>query len=110
MSNTEILDVIPSWFWNFSTYGNMIIDVSKNQIHREIHDFHNVVYSFSIINLNSNNLKGRLPRIPAIVHVLDLSNNSFSRDMSYFLCYPKSNPSTLVVLNPEANFFIRKDS
>ncbi|PON60417.1 Leucine-rich repeat domain containing protein, partial [Parasponia andersonii] len=103
LSNTGISDVIPYWFWNLSNDG--VIDLSRNQIHGKIPDLHHHVNGFSAIYLSSNKLNGPLPRIPAIVNELDLSNNSFSGDLSFFLCDPnlKTNQSELQTLNLQDN-------
>ncbi|PON62451.1 LRR domain containing protein [Trema orientale] len=101
LSNTGILDVIPNWFWNLTNGG--MIDLSRNQIHGNIPDLHHRVDGFSAIYLISNKLKGPLPRIPAIVEELDLSNNSLSGDLSHFLCDTKTNRSKLHTLNLKDN-------
>ncbi|GMP95184.1 hypothetical protein CsSME_00044326 [Camellia sinensis var. sinensis] len=85
-SSTGISGNIPTWFWNLSS-GIHYLNLSHNQIHGEIpyipkHDDH----SHPVMYLSSNQFGGPLPTISPHLVELDLSNNSFSGDMTHFLC------------------------
>ncbi|KAL7259398.1 hypothetical protein ACSBR1_005322 [Camellia fascicularis] len=84
LSYTGILDEIPIWFWNFSS-SLYFVDLLHNQIHGEI-PYLFIASKVQYIYLNSNHFSGPLPRISSNLEDLDFSNNSFSGDISHFLC------------------------
>ncbi|KAL7164647.1 hypothetical protein ACSBR2_040528 [Camellia fascicularis] len=83
------LSNIPTWFWNLSS-GIVYLNLSHNQIHGEIPYVPYIPrsdgYQFSKKYLSSNQFSGPLPTISPHLGELDLSNNSFSGDMTHFLC------------------------
>ncbi|XP_028085910.1 receptor-like protein EIX1 [Camellia sinensis] len=97
LSYTGILDEIPIWFWKFSS-SLYFVDLLHNQIHGEI------LYLFIAskvqhIYLNFNHFSGPLPRISSNLEDLHFSNNSFSRDISHFLCDRKDKQKKLAFLD-----------
>ncbi|KAH0721416.1 hypothetical protein KY290_006399 [Solanum tuberosum] len=56
-----------------------------------------------LIYLSSNNFSGPIPLISTNVRELDLSNNSFSKGLSNFLCEAKNGSYTLEILNLGGN-------
>ncbi|XP_059663807.1 receptor-like protein EIX1 [Cornus florida] len=95
LSSACISDEIPSWFWNLSSSAHYV-DLSHNQIHGHIPYIPNFY-----LNLNSNKFSGPLPIVSPNVYALDLSNNSFSGDISDFLCH--SGPHQLEFLQLDEN-------
>ncbi|KAF4380264.1 hypothetical protein F8388_024557 [Cannabis sativa] len=88
LSETGIIDVVPNWFWNLSNTCSYL-NLSHNQLSGKALDFHNHVGDDpfgSIIYLSSNKFEGPLPRLSSSIKELDLSNKSFSGDISHFLC------------------------
>jgi len=85
MSNTGISGSIPTWFW--ATFSQVsFLDLSYNHIHGELGTTLTNAISIIVIDLSANNLSGNLPFLSNDVASLDLSNNSFSNSMDYFLC------------------------
>ncbi|KAJ9678532.1 hypothetical protein PVL29_020655 [Vitis rotundifolia] len=77
MSNSNISDVIPDWFWNL-TSRIVEFNISNNQI---IGTLPNVSSKFDYphyIDMSSNYLEGSIPQLPSNLAWLDLSNNKFS--------------------------------
>ncbi|KAK9017270.1 hypothetical protein V6N11_079750 [Hibiscus sabdariffa] len=72
-SYAGISDVIPAWFWNFSTQFEYV-NLSSNQISGSI-SYLNVR---AVVDLSSNRFTGPLPRVVPTIEALVLSNNSFS--------------------------------
>ncbi|GMN44212.1 hypothetical protein TIFTF001_013403 [Ficus carica] len=101
LSDTEISDIMPGWFWNLSTSFSYL-NLSHNQISGEIPDL-KVIDIYSVIYLGSNKFKGTLPRISSDVAELDLSNNSFSGEISHLLCRPIGLVNKLEVLHVGEN-------
>ncbi|XP_031112936.1 receptor-like protein EIX2 [Ipomoea triloba] len=100
ISNAEIQDEIPTWFWNFSSSLG-IIDVSHNQLRGEIRNALFWLPKDSMrlaVYLGSNQFSGPLPRIPVHMSELDLSNNFFSGDVSSFLCHVQNASYELSIL------------
>lgn len=97
LSDAEISDAVPSWFWNLSTSFSYL-NLSHNQISGEIPNV-DLDGQFSMIYLGSNKFKGALPRISSNVTELDLSNNSFSGEISHFLCRPIGIANRLEILH-----------
>ncbi|KAK4571634.1 hypothetical protein RGQ29_030157 [Quercus rubra] len=62
ISNTEILDIVPSSFWNLSSNFEFL-NLSHNQIYGEIPNSQMILSTFSVIDLRSNHFKGPLPYI-----------------------------------------------
>ncbi|KAK6144105.1 hypothetical protein DH2020_020925 [Rehmannia glutinosa] len=79
LSNTGISGNVPSWFWNI-----LVLNISHNQFHGKIPSINGPEDQH--VYLSSNKFSGPLPRVGNNVTELDLSNNSFSGDMSHFLC------------------------
>ncbi|KAI5678929.1 hypothetical protein M9H77_09879 [Catharanthus roseus] len=103
LSLTGISGPIPSWFWNFSR-PIKILNLSNNHLFGEISSIPNSMESFRLICLSSNQLSGPLPHVPAnSVVELDLSNNSFTGDMSDLLCAVVEQYIILEILNLEGN-------
>ncbi|XP_073006725.1 receptor-like protein EIX1 [Typha latifolia] len=77
MSNAGITDKLPDWFWNVISQVESL-DLSLNLISGAVPktlEFLSAAYS---IILNSNQLKGRLPKLPMGLWYLDLSRNYIS--------------------------------
>ena len=62
ISNIEILDIVPSSFWNLSSNFEFL-NLSHNQIYGEIPNSQMILSTFSVIDLRSNHFKGPLPYI-----------------------------------------------
>ncbi|KAH6835202.1 hypothetical protein C2S53_003426 [Perilla frutescens var. hirtella] len=77
LSNTGISGTVPSWFWEIQ-----FLNLSHNNLYGEIPNIHPAQFLY----LSSNKFSGVLPRIGDTMRELDLSNNSFSGEMSHFLC------------------------
>ncbi|XP_023919160.1 receptor-like protein EIX2 [Quercus suber] len=101
ISSTQISDVIPPSFWNLSSQFSYL-NLSHNQINGEIPNNPSIL-STSIIDLSSNHFKGSLPYISSSVIVLDLSDNSFSKSISSFLCFKMNDSKSIGYLNLEKN-------
>ncbi|XP_027922961.1 receptor-like protein EIX2 [Vigna unguiculata] len=85
MSNTGILDSIPSWFWE--TFSQVsFVNLSHNYIHGNLGATLTIPISMDVVDLSANNLCGQLPPISRGVAFLDLSSNSFYKSMDNFLC------------------------
>ncbi|KAF6176152.1 hypothetical protein GIB67_023443 [Kingdonia uniflora] len=100
LSNASISDNIPTWFWNFSSQLSLL-DLSNNQIKGELpNTLPDQTY------LGSNNFQGLLPRLTSNVYKLDLSNNSVSGNMSFFLCNPLNETYQLSALDLSNNLLV----
>nr|GMD69653.1 LRR receptor-like serine/threonine-protein kinase GSO1 [Ipomoea batatas] len=97
ISNTGIKSEVPTWFWNLSS-NIEIIDLSHNQLRGKIEDISSR-HPWLEVYLDSNQFNGPLPRIAINVTELDLSNNSFSGDVSHFLCHVQNLPYNLRILH-----------
>ena len=91
IANTQILDVIPPSIWNLSPQFQYL-NLSHNQINGEIPNNPSILSTSLVIDLSSSHFKGSLHNISSSVIVLDLSDNSFSKSISSFLCF-KTNDS-----------------
>jgi len=102
MSNTGILDFIPSWFWE--TFSPItLLNLSHNYIHGELGTTLMNPISINVVDLSANNLCGKLPSLSTSVVSLDLSSNSFSKSMHDFLCRSQDNQMWLEFLNLASN-------
>ncbi|KAI3450008.1 hypothetical protein Pfo_006673 [Paulownia fortunei] len=97
LSGTGISGDIPTWFWNLSTISSM--NLSHNQLSGKLPDINgpNWVY------LSSNKFSGPLPLVSYSVKELDLSNNSFSGDISHMLCTVSNLTNSLTILHLGGN-------
>lgn len=80
MSNAEIADVVPDWFWN-ATSGAAFLDMSNNKLRGEFpksFTFCDPDGNFQTVDLSSNQLHGRLPSICSTVINLSFKDNLFS--------------------------------
>ncbi|KAH7853559.1 hypothetical protein Vadar_003993 [Vaccinium darrowii] len=92
LSDNGISDSVPQWFWDFSS-SFIYLNLSHNQIQGKIPNIPKLDSSYpGLIYLGSNQFSGPLPRLSSNVSELDLSNNSFSGDISHFLCDRKEEP------------------
>ncbi|XP_020586791.1 LRR receptor-like serine/threonine-protein kinase GSO1, partial [Phalaenopsis equestris] len=98
LSNCGISDIIPSWFWNISSQINYL-NMSQNAIRGEIPMSLNIAI-VETIDLRSNQLEGRLPRLVNLVRFVSFSNNKFSSGIELYL---NGNMSWLVVLDLSQN-------
>ncbi|KAE8688489.1 putative Disease resistance family protein / LRR family protein [Hibiscus syriacus] len=98
ISSAGISDVVPSWFWNF-TSKMVSLNISHNQLEGEI-EFLTV---HKLADLRSNRFSGPLPRILPDVATLFFSNNSFSGSLSSFLCDYRLGEPKLFLLQLETN-------
>ncbi|XP_063938111.1 receptor-like protein EIX2 [Daucus carota subsp. sativus] len=74
LSNSQISDTIPIWFWNFSNPSNYL-NLSSNQIRGK---FSSELVYVQEIDLSSNYFDGPLPPISAECLKINLSQNKFS--------------------------------
>ncbi|KAK1364390.1 putative Disease resistance family protein / LRR family protein [Heracleum sosnowskyi] len=74
ISNTQISDTLPIWFWNLSS-GIRLLNLSSNDIRGKL--FWKSV-NIQEIDLNSNNFDGPLPKLSAGCLKINLSQNKFS--------------------------------
>ncbi|KAL2967341.1 hypothetical protein AAZX31_16G170700 [Glycine max] len=102
LSNTGILDSIPTWFWETPSQ-ILYLNLSYNHIHGEIETTLKNPISIQTIDLSSNHLCGKLPYLSSDVFQLDLSSNSFSESMNDFLCKHQDGPVQLEFLNLASN-------
>ncbi|KAM7489845.1 hypothetical protein LguiB_027329 [Lonicera macranthoides] len=77
MSNAEISDTVPNWFWDFSPKLKYL-NISYNQIHGMLPDLSHKFIKLDRIDLSSNRFKGLIPLLPHYMSSLNLSNNMFS--------------------------------
>ncbi|XP_072961239.1 receptor-like protein EIX2 [Typha angustifolia] len=77
MSNAGITDRLPNWFWNVISQ-IQYLDLSLNQISGVLPMTLEFLSTVDSIILNSNQLKGRLPKLPMGLWYLDLSRNYIS--------------------------------
>ncbi|WCJ29602.1 Receptor-like protein EIX2 [Euphorbia peplus] len=105
LSNTGISAPVPIWFWD-SLSNYEYLNFSHNQMHGSIPNIPFVVGDMqgSVIYLNSNNFRGRVPYFSSNVTRLDLSNNSFSGSIFHFLCNNTNEEKQMEYLNLERNF------
>ncbi|PWA49631.1 leucine-rich repeat protein [Artemisia annua] len=83
ISNAQIDDSVPDWFWKQLTPNLRYLNVSFNKIHGSVPD---LMYGDKpLIDLSSNNFLGPVPWFPSNTQTLVLSNNMFSGSIS-FVC------------------------
>ncbi|XP_076944382.1 receptor-like protein EIX2 [Bidens hawaiensis] len=96
LTNTNISDTIPNWFW--TTFPNVdFLDISNNNIQGKLGD----VISFApyiYLNLSNNRLHGTLPDSFNTLELLDLSYNNLSGSLEQFLCSGIEKPRQLKIL------------
>ncbi|GLT34931.1 hypothetical protein SLA2020_094190 [Shorea laevis] len=105
ISNSRILDTIPSWFWELSQL--VYLNISHNQIQGQLPtllNFFNHSHSPDIIDFSSNNFTGSLPYISSKVSFLDLSNNNLSGTLFPFLCPQMNDSMSMVSLSLSKKF------
>ncbi|KAH1151969.1 hypothetical protein GYH30_045450 [Glycine max] len=102
LSNTGILDSIPTWFWEPHSQV-LYLNLSHNHIHGEIVTTLQNPISIQTVDLSTNHLCGKLPYLSNDVYDLDLSTNSFSESMQDFLCNNQDKPMQLEFLNLASN-------
>ncbi|XP_020591899.1 MDIS1-interacting receptor like kinase 2-like [Phalaenopsis equestris] len=98
LSNCGISDIIPSWFWNISSQIEYL-NMSQNAIRGELPMSLNIALE-ATIDLNSNQLEGRLPRPMNFVQSVSFSNNKFTSGIELYL---NGNMSLLEVLDLSQN-------
>uniref|UniRef100_M1B6I6 M18S-3Ap n=1 Tax=Solanum tuberosum TaxID=4113 RepID=M1B6I6_SOLTU len=105
ISDCGIQGEVPTWFWNLSSQIRLL-NLSHNHFVGEVPfistDNEQSDYP-PLINLSSNNFSGPIPLISTNVRELDLSNNSFSKGLSNFLCEAKNGSYKLRILNLGGN-------
>lgn len=77
ISNAEISDTFPDWFWESSPKLSYL-NVSYNNFHSVLPDFLSKFTLFYSIDLSFNHFNGSLPIFPPNGSVVDLSSNKFS--------------------------------
>ncbi|PRQ57852.1 putative non-specific serine/threonine protein kinase [Rosa chinensis] len=83
MSDGDISDVLPSWFWGL--FGDRsTTDLSNNQIKGTLGNLEVVPFGVEV-RFGSNQLEGPMPSSLSNASYLDLSDNKFS-EMASFLC------------------------
>ncbi|KAG4952519.1 hypothetical protein JHK85_046386 [Glycine max] len=102
LSNTGILDSIPTWFWEPHSKV-LYLNLSHNHIHGELVTTLQNPISIQTVDLSTNHLCGKLPYLSNDVYELDLSTNSFSESMQDFLCNNQDKPMQLEFLNLASN-------
>ncbi|KAH0768469.1 hypothetical protein KY285_004340 [Solanum tuberosum] len=105
ISDCGIQGEVPTWFWNLSSQ-IYFLNISHNQFIGEVPIIPTDEKSRSpLMYLASNNFSGPIPLISTNVRELDLSNNSFSKGLSNFLCEAKNGSYKLRILNLGGNDF-----
>ncbi|KAL6321516.1 hypothetical protein AAG906_019696 [Vitis piasezkii] len=80
LSNSDISDVLPDWFWNLTSNINTL-NISNNQIRGVLPNLSSQFGTYPDIDISSNSFEGSIPQLPSTVTRLDLSNNK-SIDLS----------------------------
>nr|GME10723.1 receptor-like protein 12 [Ipomoea batatas] len=107
ISNAGMQSEVPSWFW--SSFQFSFLNLSHNQLRGKIQSisvvkpFGEIMPTSALVHLGSNQFNGPLPRISSSTTELDLSNNSFSDEVSNFLCHAKNVPYKLKILHLGGN-------
>ncbi|KAM3696001.1 hypothetical protein ACJW31_06G004700 [Castanea mollissima] len=101
-----ILDISNSGIIDAFAY----LNISHNQIYREIPHIPLIMSYDAIIDMSSNNFTGPLPCISSNVSFLDLSNNLLSGSISHFLCYKMNQSKFMEFLNLGKNILSGKIS
>nr|GMC81707.1 receptor-like protein 12 [Ipomoea batatas] len=84
ISSSDIFDIIPNWFWNFSR-GYKYLNLSYNKIGGRLPCLQNESSFLRVLDLSSNNFWGPISINPKDISILHLSNNKFVGSI-YFLC------------------------
>ncbi|KAH7854105.1 hypothetical protein Vadar_010156 [Vaccinium darrowii] len=98
LSGTGISDSVPQWFWNLSSRF-LYLNLSHNQINGKIPNIPKLDRFVSRIYLGSKQLRGPLSPLSSNVTEQDLSSNSFSGEISNFLCDRQDEPNKLEILH-----------
>ncbi|KAL4625641.1 hypothetical protein ACB092_05G040200 [Castanea dentata] len=61
------------------------------------------VLNSTVLNLNSNHFKGRMPQLSANVRELNITGNSFVGPISTFLCLKRNRMNKLIILDASFN-------
>lgn len=93
ISNAEISDTVPNWFWNLPPMLN-ILNISHNKLSGEIANLPLEAINFAEIDMSSNMFQGSIPSFLSVMSKLDVSNNKFSQAHS-LLCANSTNLSFL---------------
>ncbi|XP_076956928.1 receptor-like protein EIX2 [Bidens hawaiensis] len=97
VSNANISDTIPSWFW--TTFPSLhYLNISHNNIQGKLGDVISFA-PFATVDLSNNRLHGRLPGNYSTTRFLDLSNNKISGSLEQFLCSGIQEPQPLEFIN-----------
>ncbi|KAK4736804.1 hypothetical protein R3W88_000501 [Solanum pinnatisectum] len=107
ISDCGLQGEVPNWIWNLSSQIGLL-NLSHNHFVGEVPiistpSLTNRIGGPWTIDLGSNNFSGPLPLISTVVRHLDLSNNSFSKGLSNFLCEAKNGSYKLEILNLGGN-------
>ncbi|KAH0724624.1 hypothetical protein KY290_000444 [Solanum tuberosum] len=103
ISDCRVQGEVPTWFWNLSSQIRLL-NLSHNHFVGEVPIISTDEQSGSpLMYLASNNFSGPIPLISTNVTELDLSNNSFSKGLSNFLCEAKNGSYKLRILNLGGN-------
>ncbi|XP_034710528.1 receptor-like protein EIX2 [Vitis riparia] len=103
ISNSEISDVLPDWFWNVTSTVNTL-NISNNQINGTLPNLPQLPYQVRWWDFSDNKLSGSISLLCTVgeeLLLLDLSNNSLSGGLPNCWVQWKS----LAVLNLENNRF-----
>ncbi|CAA0824270.1 disease resistance family protein / LRR family protein [Striga hermonthica] len=96
LSCTGIYGNVPSWLWSLNLG---YLNLSHNQLDGMILSISDRVHDYYVFDLSSNKFSGPLPRIlTSSLPELNLFNNSFSGDLSEFVCNTSTN-NGLGILN-----------
>ncbi|KAL7084590.1 hypothetical protein ACP275_14G232000 [Erythranthe tilingii] len=99
LSNTGISGNVPAWIWKIGH-----LNLSHNHLHGNILVISEHAALYQCIYLSSNRFSGPLPQIPPNAFDLDLSDNSFSGELSHFLCNVTTNATySLQLLHLQGN-------
>ncbi|KAL5735947.1 hypothetical protein ACOSQ2_030735 [Xanthoceras sorbifolium] len=101
ISNSGILDNIPSPFWNVLSHITFL-NLSCNQMYGQIPDLTNAPI-LVVLDLSSNNFSGPLPLINSNVSTTIFSSNNFSGSISQFLCHRTNESKQTEVLKVRFN-------
>ncbi|XP_031112249.1 receptor-like protein EIX2 [Ipomoea triloba] len=102
ISNAGMQSEVPSWFWR--SFQFILLNLSHNELQGKIQSISvSKSFGFSLVYLGSNQFSGPLPHISSHIIELDLSNNSFSGDISDFLCHAQNMSNNLQILHLGGN-------
>ncbi|MBA0715371.1 hypothetical protein Golax_014271 [Gossypium laxum] len=90
ISNSEISDNIPNWFWRLPS-NLLFLNLSFNNLSGKFPDLHLRFNSFPSVSLSSNKFHGSIPRFLFNTTVLNLSKNMFSGTLSTFCSFINDN-------------------